>query len=437
MKIPIIIAALILIVGIYFRSSDAKRLADARESHAKLVEEARSLGISLDTSNPDGAALVTKRQRDDTEREAKDVAKEMIAFALEMEAMMKNGGEEDAEMQKRVADFMDNMFSLSASQLKIVIEEFRNSTELNGEMREGIIMFAIMTLAENHPATALTILTEAGDLADNEMISEHVLASSLASWAEKDPNAAMEWVRENGDKYPDLVSDDVKANLVKGAGENNMALAFSLIAELDMDDPQDALRELASVSKTAAERTEFVNLLREFIESSEGSDAKNNAKNTFASLADGIVKDGFESGSAWISENLSPQEASRIATTMGHSSKSAEKGKWINWMGENLPVQSRDSEVSQVVRNWTNNDYRAAGEWLAEQPAGKTKTAAISGYVKAISKYEPQTAVDWALTMPQGDAQQDALKTIYKNWPTSEEQQAARKAFAEKYGISQ
>ena len=436
MKISIAVSVLILIIGLSLHAGHAKRLNEARESHAKLIEEAALLGISVDPSDPNGRVLVTKRERDDTGREAKDVAKEMIAFALEMENFQEGGGDQVA-MYERVTEFMDSMLSLSPSQLKIVIDEFRNSTELNEEMRQGIMMFAVMTLAEDHPATALTILTEADDLAENAMMSTHVLASSLASWAQKDPTAAVEWVRANGEKYPDLVTDDVKASLVKGAGENNMTSAFGLISELGMENPQEALTELASSAKSPSERTEFVNLLRDFIQASEGTEAKNEARNSLASLSDGIVKGGFESGSTWISENLSPGEASRIATSVGHRSTSAEKGKWINWMGETLPVQSRDSEVSQVVRNWTNNDYRAAGEWLAEQSTGKTKTAAISGYVDAISKYDPQTAVDWAVTMPQGKAQQDSLRTIYNNWPGTEEQKAARETFAKQYDIEE
>lgn len=435
-KISLVFSVLILIAGISFHAGNEKQLEDARQSHAKLVAEASALGISVDPSDPDGAVLLTKRERSDTEREAKEVAKEMIAFALEMEAMMEDGGNPDGEMQKRVADFMDSMFSLSASQLKIVIEEFRNSTELSGDMRDGIIMFAIMTLAEDHPATALAILTEAGDLADNEMISEHVLSSSLANWAEKDPTAAMEWVRENGEKFPDLVTDDVKASLVKGAGEYDMTLAFNLISELGMTNPQNALQELASAAKNDTERTEFVNLLRDYLKTTEEGEERQSGSTAISGLVRGLIKDGFESSSTWMSENLSPEEMSKIASSVGNTSKGADKGKWINWMGESLPEQERNREIIRTVRNWTNQDYRAAGEWLAEQPTGETKTAAISGYVDAISRYEPQTAVDWALTMPAGKTQQDALKTIHKNWPREDaEQKAARKAFGEKYDI--
>lgn len=433
MKSSLILSVLILIVGVSIHVGNKSRLAEAKESHAKLVAEAASLGISVDTSDPDAAVLVTKRQRDDTELEAKEVAKRMIAFALEIEEYRKNGG---GEMQKRSADFMDSMFSLSAGELQIVIEEFRNTTVLSDGMRDGIIMFAIMTLAEDHPATALAILTETGDLTENEMISEHALSSSLANWAGKDPIAAMEWVRENGERFPDLITDDVKASLVKGAGANNMSLAFSLISELGMKSPQEALQELASAAKSSVERTEFVNLFREFIKTSEGADSKGNNLDTFASLADGIMKEGFESGSSWIFGNLSPAETTTLATAIAHRSKSAEKGKWINWMGENLPEQNRDPEIRKVVLNWTNKDYRAAGEWLAAQPSGQTKTAAISGYVDAISEYDPQTAIDWALTIPEGNTRQQAFKTILKNWPSSEpEQISERDTFAKKYGI--
>ncbi|MGJ8633474.1 MAG: hypothetical protein ACSHX7_06095 [Luteolibacter sp.] len=439
MKASIIVSVLILLAGIALRVTDQKRLADARESHARLVNEASSMGISIDTANPDSLALATKRKREDTEREAKQVAKEMIAFALEMQELQKSDADPDApDIQKRTADFMDQMFSLSTSQLKTVIQEFRDSSEMNDEMRLGMVMFAIMTMAEDHPEAALAIFTEASDMPGSEMMNNHILSSSLASWAEQDPLAAVAWVRENGEKYPDLVTDEVKAGLVSGAAKNDMAAAFGLITELDMEKPGNALRQIGSNTKTAMERTKFLNLLRDFGGGKDDGETKKHMAAAMASLNRGIAKDGFEAGSKWISENnLSQQELKNLTQSIVYSADSAEKGQWLSWMGENITGKGASRDIQNAVSNWTNNDYSAAGEWLAAEPDGPTKTASIIGYAQALSRYEPEAAADWALTIPTEKSRTKTLETIYRNWPTkTDEQKAAKQAFGEKYSFA-
>jgi|TARA_B110000037_G_scaffold223128_2_gene302505 hypothetical protein len=310
---------------------------------------------------------------------------------------------------------------------------FRDATDLDEEMRTGMITFAIMMLANDHPQAALSLFTESEDLLGEGMMGAHILSSSLASWASTDPDGALEWVRENGKKHPDLITDNVKAGLVKGAATKDMKLAFDLIAELKMDDPSSALRGIAQGIRTPEERGEFLNLMRVYQEAhpdGEGGIAMYH-------LADGIANDGFEKGSKWIAEQkLSEEEIGGISSSIAGSAKGAEKGQWIAWMGGNLSGDTRDSQVSGAMRNWTQTDYRAAGEWLTAEPEGSTKTASVKGYVEAVAKYDPQTATQWALTLPEGEARTESLQGIHRKWPTdTPEQKAAREEFKEQYGI--
>ena len=434
MKISIAISILILISAAFFGYANKIRLEGLLETHEKLKVEAASLGISIDSANSESDTLVTKRAREDKDAVARAAAKKLLAFAKEMEDQKRDGNHQpDEKDQERILEFMDLMLSLDASQMKILIEEFRNATDLKDESRNGMIAFAIMTLANDHPEAALSLFTESEDLLGEGMMSGHVLSSSLASWATTDPDAALEWVRENGKKHPDLITDNVKAGLVKGAAVNDMKLAFDLIEELKMEKPSNAISGIAQGIRTSGERSEFLNLLRSF---KKASPDEQEGMGMYQ-IANGVVGEGFEEGSKWMSEqNLSEKEIVDLSSGLARSAKGAEKGQWISWIGENLTGEKRDGQVSSAMQSWTQSDYSAAGKWLAAEPEGPTKIASVKGYVEAVAKYDPQTATQWALTLPEGNTRTESLRDIHRQWPTeTSDQKAAKAAFKEEHGI--
>ena len=372
--------------------------------------------------------------REDKDVEAKLAAKDFIAYALEMKNFKESGEKMNDALRERMNDFSERMLSLDASQLKTLISEFRASTEMDDESRNGMISFAMMTLANDHPEAALALFTENQDLLGDSPRGNYILSSSLASWTSRDPDGALEWVRKNAKTHPDLITDDVKIGLVKGASTNGMALGFDLLKELKFENPDDALYTMAWTTNTSEKRTEFLGLLRDYSESNtdfEGASA------VFETLADGIGKEGFEAGSKWIADNsLSAKELNRLATSISNSSKSEEKGQWIEWMGANVSAQSRENSIENTMRNWTQADYRAAGEWLASTPAGETKNTAVKSYAGTIARYDPETATQWALTLPQGKQQMSTLTVIHSQMPKkTPEEKAARAAFKEQYKI--
>ena len=306
------------------------------------------------------------------------------------------------------------------------------------DTRNGMIMFAVMTLASDHPEAALTIFTESEDLIENGMMSKHLLSSSLSNWAATDPDAALEWVRKNSEKHSDLITDDVKSGLVKGAGKNDIGLAFDLINELKLEKPNNAIRELAMTMNNAGKRTDFLALVRKNAEAIQDEKERKEMVNVaVSSLAHGVAKEGFDEATRWIEVNeFSPEEIEQISGTIGYAAKSSEKGQWIEWLGENLSGDVRDRRINGIVRNWTSEDYRAAGEWLSESPEGPTKQAAVSSYAETVAEYDPQTAAQWALTLPAGEKRDSTLEGIYREWPDkTPEDKAAREAFKAEHGI--
>jgi hypothetical protein len=436
MKVSIAAAILILLVAALMGVPNHQRLSSIRESHAKLVATAAQLGISTDPSHPDHHVRITKRDRENKEADAKLAAVEFIAYAKEMEAMKKNGGPPDQAQQKRIMEIMDRMMSLDSTQLKILIAELRAAKDLKDETRQGLIGFSIMTLSNDHPQAALALVTESSDILEkNVMLNAHVVSSSLAKWAKEDPMAALEWVKKNSAKFPDLITDETKRGLISGTAKQDPKLAFKLIAELGIKEPQQAISNMVRAAKTPEERTTTLIALREHLATLTDEKTKNElSKEAVENFAYSIAKEGFDSSTRWIAEsNFTAAEIESFVQGIYVSEGSDENGKWVVWIGDHLPPEKADDRISIIVGNWTRNDYQAAGKWLATVADGPTKNTAIRSYAETIAQYEPATAAQWALTLPPGKDRDSTLNRIYRNWPESDS--AAKEAFKQEHGI--
>ena len=436
MKISIAISVLILAAAAVLGWSDQQRLTAARAGHAKLVAEAALLGITRDPAAGGDPARITKRGRADREAEARAAAVEFIAFAREMEAIEKKGGPPDEATQKRSMDFMERMMSLDAAQLKILIAELRGAKDLKDETRQGLIGFSIMTLANDHPQAALTLFTESADLFKENGMGNHVISSALTRWAKDDPLAAVEWLRANGGKFGDEVVQLAKHGVITGTAERDPRLAFQLIKDLGFEDRTDnTIENIVGTARTPEDRTAVLAAFRghllSFTKETDRERANNSAMGT---LARGMIKEGFEAGAAWIERaKLDPTECEFFARGLHATEKTKDTGRWVEWVGETLPPDKSDGPIKTLIRQWTQNDFQAAGKWLAATPDGSTKNVSIRAYAETVSQYEPETAAQWAMTLPPGKDREETLRNIHGKWP--KEDAAAREAFAKEHGI--
>jgi hypothetical protein len=279
-------------------------------------------------------------------------------------------------------------------------------------------------------------VTESSDILEkNVMLNAHVVSSSLAKWAKEDPMAALEWVKKNSAKFPDLITDETKRGLISGTAKQDPKLAFKLIAELGIKEPQQAISNMVRAAKTPEERTTTLIALREHLATLTDEKTKNELSNdAVENFAYSIAKEGFDSSTRWIAEsNFTAAEIESFVQGIYVSEGSDENGKWVVWIGDHLPPEKADDRISIIVGNWTRNDYQAAGKWLATVADGPTKNTAIRSYAETIAQYEPATAAQWALTLPPGKDRDSTLNRIYRNWPESDS--AAKEAFKQEHGI--
>ncbi|MEI6654381.1 MAG: hypothetical protein WCP45_06405 [Verrucomicrobiota bacterium] len=436
MKLPLAVAVVILVVGASLIGFDYQRLVAVRASHAQLVAEAATLGIAIDPSHPAEPVRIAKHERENREQGPALTAAEFIAFALEMEASeQKNGGRTSDEMQQRVTEFIDRLMALSPVQLKALIAEVRNDKELKSETRQNFIGFSIMTLANDHPQTALALFTESSDLFKDGKMGGQVVASSLARWAKIDPMAALAWIRKNSATYAELITEDTKRGMIFGAAVQYPKLAFKLLGELDLKDPDNAVQGIVGAARTAEERTTALAGLRLYLATlNDGKAISDTANKAVFVLARGVAQDGFAAGSQWLTTaNLTPAELEAFAEGLNGAISNDDTGPWIEWLGSSLPLAQATAKIRGFVGNWAQNDCQAAGKWLGTLPDGFTKNTSVRAYAESVSRYDPEVAAQWALTLPAGKDRNETLISIYQNWPSNDAAGAA--AFAKQYGI--
>jgi hypothetical protein len=423
MKLPLVLTTIIVAISALWGVREHRTLTVLRLQHQAALREAAELGVSSDTTKPFTATKVTRRPREDDARKVKAFADSLVAFAHEMKQTEETGDPPDEGMKKRTFELMDGMLSLSGAELKLLVAELRARTDMDDEMRKNMIGFSVMMLAQQHPRMAIALFTESSDLMKDNFMGDHVVSSALTQWAKDEPLAALEWIKQNATKHPDLVKDDAKRAVLTGAAQQDFGLAFQLAGELKLEGGDELLMHtLADTANTPERQTEFLAALRKH--AAGIADAKkreetiaSGVKNVFSE----VTESGFDRSMKWLEiTGLSDSESAGLLGEINYHTAKKETGKWLDWIATQPgDAKQRQETTSDLVREWTGNDYRAAGEWLATSTAGPTKDAAVMSYVETVAPYDPEIATQWANTLP-ADKREKALKEIEQRRPKSE-----------------
>lgn len=435
MKVSLALSCVILLAGAALAWRDHETLQVLRKDHEVLLREASELGIRLDAEGNNTFSKQLRGKRDDlTEREnkAREFSKRLTAFAVEMEAAQK-GGKDDDTLRPRIFAMISEMLSLDASQLKVVVAELRNNRGVSEEIRNGIIGFAIMTMAETQPENALALITESSDMTKG---GGHVVTEALNRWAVKDPVAALGWIRENSAKYPELIGDRAKQGVLSGAAKQDPKLAFQMIQELGFKDSRLASEAITRAANTPEAQLAVLSALREHVNTmTDAAVGKSFSDTTLQQLASSVVRDGYTSATAWLEKaKLGPEEKIEFAQGLRYYETKENTGKWLEWMGkEDFSQAQAKNTVEMMVQQWTSEDHKAVGTWLNESADNQVRQVATRTYAQQVAPYEPQTAALWAKTLPPGKERTETMERIYREWKKQDE--AAAAAFAREQGV--
>jgi hypothetical protein len=436
MKLPLALTVIILAAGSFWGVREHSALTTLRERHRQVVDEAAALGVSTDAAKPFSPTKASKREREDSTLKVRDFSDKLVAFAKQMEEMEKSGEQPDQEQQKRIMDIIDGMLSLNGDELKILIAELRGRSDISDEMRKNMIGFSIIMLAQQHPQTALALFTESSDLMEDNPMSEHVLSSALTQWAKDQPLAAVEWIKKNSGKHKELVTEEAKRAVIAGAAKNDFSLAFQLADEL-MPGVNDGstLSAMLQSAETPERKAELLAAIRKQASSiKDKAESDKFLKSGTMRLFSKVSGSGFDKTMNWLkTANLSEDDAINLAEGLHYEHTKADTGKWLDWMAaRSADGNKNESATRNLVRNWTEQDYKAAGEWLAKSHAGPLKETATLSYLETVAPYDPEVATQWAGTLP-ADKQAAAMMNIHE--ALQQKDKAAAEEFAKRHGI--
>lgn len=435
MKTSLAIALLIAVIGSIPGALWQRRAAELAGEGEKLRERALKLGIAVE-EDASSEGPRTKRQREDSERRALAIRSDLSSLMAEMDRHDAAGGGADPELQGRSLEIMSRLLELDPARFRALVLEQIADEQVSEKTRRDLLTFAILSLTDEDPETAIALFSGSGRLLEDSPAGGHVVSNALAKWAEQDPAAALAWMRENAGKHPGLVDDDTRRSLLSGAAAKDPSLAFRLIGELGLEHPMGAVNAIVMAGARDAEsRTAVLKALREHLQGIQDPVVREETGTTALEvLAQTAEKESFESLSGWMdSAGLTAEEKSRFASGLSWFNTKQETGKWVEWMAGHLQASELSEPVRDLVGEWTQQDYVAAGKWLGSVADGPAKAAAVESYAAAVAEYEPKVAEQWAMSLPAGPAREATLQAIRDNWPSSDPEGA--QAFARQHGL--
>ena len=431
MKISITVSALILAAAMAVGWKIDGRRDAARTDQSKLAAEAKRFGISVGGAYPTRS---TKRERVDREAEARQLTAEYI----QLNKLTENGGWLDEATQEAYIKCSARISALDVSSLKILITAVLVSRELEEKTRnERVAQLLGMALANKDPRATLEFAKEHSAALKDTKGVEYLISYSLGTWAKDDPQAAVEWMKNNAAEFPDAMKAQSLYNVLRSAAQKEPRLAFSLIAELELDyaNTHHAMHAIVTAAETDEQRNITLAALREYRDTHKSAkEISRAAEQMVGYFSQGFKKDGFDAANKWIAgANLTPKELDQLCGELSRNYRGEEHARWIEWMGATFPPGKCNQPIMDMIRCWTSQDYEAAGKWLASAPEGPARNTAIRGYAETVSLYDPETATQWAMTLPPGKDRDATLSNIHADWP--QDDPAGKEAFATERGI--
>jgi hypothetical protein len=123
-------------------------------------------------------------------------------------------------------------------------------------------------------------------------------------------------------------------------------------------------------------------------------------------------------------------DGTAIIRQLDYTDTAADTGKWLDWLSP-PGTPGGEAATRRLMREWTRNDYKAAGEWLAA--ATPPRDTAVMSYLETVAPYDPEVAARWAGTLTGGRAA-DAMKRIHAALQAADS--GAASDFARRHGLT-
>lgn len=436
MKVSLTLSVIILAVGLVSGFMHQEQLTLLRKDRERLATRAAELGVQIEFASSSDRTKPTKRRHNNRNYSALPVIEQLSDYRRAMEELRKSGDDCGPVLQNQGFDLMERLMDLDPKEMIQVIDSLVAEKPQPGheDSRLQMIELSIQMLAEDHPDVALSLFTNSRKLIDELEHGETVIKTSLANWAQKDPAAALAWIRQNRESVPEIDRNEMISNTLAGAAKKDPKLAFKLLSETETDKAY-VVGVIAEAAQSPDDRTATLYAFRSYLTNvSDPHERDFMQKKVLGGFVESLSKECFETATNWMAgQDFSAEERDELVRALPEMATIEQSGKWIQWMAGSIPPEKLGERVDQLIGAWAGEDCHEVAKWLGEQADGPAKTAAICAYAKTVAEQEPQSAVQWALTLPAGQEREDTLKRIYRNWPNKDA--AAKAAFAAEHGI--
>jgi hypothetical protein len=431
MNRPLIASGAILILGVSFVFWQQAQRSTMEKQLDELHEEAAQRGIPLSVS-----ASAGRRTRGAEDRSAAHLVRKVTGLLERVELIERSGDKADEALREQIVDVTVDLMELSPANMRKFLAKLRANPSLSDETKAKIIGSSLLYVAGDNPETALRLYDESKDLFGKGTMVNHIVGTALHSWAETNPEAAMQWLKSNETPPNGITREELQNAVLGGAAKHDAAKAFHLLSEMGLEASTDACEAIAtSLADTQTGRESLLKAMRDYVSDMENQrGARTISATVMESVARGVGKNSFESVSQWLDrESLPESDIASFAEGLSWFSTGNETGAWLDWLSQRLPADQLQQPVEGLVGDWVEEDYLAAGKWLTQLPEGPAKTPAIKAYAEAVAAYDPETAVQWAMTISDESARKATLMAIHNNWPTEDADGAA--SFAAQHGL--
>ena len=332
---------------------------------------------------------------------------------------------------------MQMMDQWEAEDFPLVMQVMEESAKEN-DLSEMLVFSAVARWAELDPKAAADYLVKNGKLGGWIDINGPMLWSV---WGANDPTAAVAYAKGmESSTFREKALKEIVESLARVDADN--ALTFAKIHAPDLlakgefsqglakgagrADPERVARRLASIEGTASSSDSEMQMTAGFWAAKDRATALSWAQ----SLSNPSTRAAALAGiyDQWLTSD--PKSAATAALTESRNGVDFETianlgvnkwpdGDWTgaaNWAGQLPTEKERTIAHGALGERLGNNDTKAGAQWLSTLAPGPERDAAIARYTYQTESADAPTAIEWSLTISDAPKRKESAQQLVKSW---------------------
>ncbi len=230
--------------------------------------------------------------------------------------------------------------------------------------------------------------------------------SIMDSWARKNSDEAIAWAKENY-KGQEGSENPYFTGIISGMAENDLDGATDLMAEM----PYGRGRGRAASILFEQTWKKGEDTAMQWAENLPEGPLQNYA---FGEIGEKIARDDLGRAVEWV-DNMDESEVKAavsedVAERWARESP-VEAAQWVANMPEG---ESRSESMEEVVSQWARKDPTATAEWLNQFPSGELMDEPIQRFVREVVRKDPEIAMTWAQAIVDEERKERTINEVQR-----------------------